>query len=464
MTGGLDEERLSTWLAGLLERPGARVVALERLSGGASRETWAVTIGGDRRRREPLIVQCARPGSLTGAFAGEARLLQAAARRGVPVPAVLGATDDEAVLGRRAIAVERLEGETVPRRLLRDDRWATARSALVGQTAAALAAVHRVDPATAPHLRQDDPVAQLRQLHDAVGGPHPVLEVALRWLEANRPPAVPPAVVHGDARLGNLLVGDEGLVALLDWELAHLGDPAEDLAWACVKAWRFGRAEPALGLGSVEELLEAYEGAGGGVVDEDRLRWWLVLGTLRWGVICELQVAQHLSGRTSSVELAAIGRRVCETEHDLLDLLGLLAAVPAVDGDAATRRHGRLPPHDVPSAADLVAAVAGFLRDELVDGEGAATARVGFHARVAANALAVAERELRLGPEQARLHEQRLRDLGMGSDAELAEAIRAGAWDHRTVVLGPLLSADVVDKLRVANPGYLDTPPADPWR
>lgn len=463
MAGGLDAHRLSTWLAGALDRPDAHAEDPVRLSGGSSRQTWATTVAGDRRRRHEVVVQCARRGSLTGSFEGEASLLAAAAAQGVPVPPVLAATDDEDVIGARAIAVDRLDGEAVARKLLRDERFTAARQVLVGQTAAALAGIHALDPTVAPHLRADDPVTQLRALHDAVGGDHPTFELAFRWLEAHRPEPVPAGIVHGDLRLGNLLVDEDGLVAVLDWELAHLGDPAEDLGWACVKAWRFGEARPALGLGTIDELLDAYEAAGGRRPGVERLRWWLVLGTLRWGVICELQVDQHRSGRTSSIDLAAIGRRVCETEHDLLGLLGLLEAVEPTGVDPDAVAPGPVPPHDVPSAAELVDALAAFLAEDLVAGD-ALTGKVRFDARVAANVAAMVGRELRLGPAQAVAHLERLHSLNVGSDLELANRIRDGAFDGKDVVLGPVLSAAVTDKLAVANPAYLATPPADPWR
>jgi aminoglycoside phosphotransferase (APT) family kinase protein len=143
----------------------------------------------------------------------------------------------------------------------------------------------------------------------------------LRWLDAHRPPPHGPAIVHGDFRLGNLVVGRDGLAAALDWELAHRGDPAEDLGWLCVKAWRFGASAPVAGLGDHDELLQAYEGAGGAHIDRATLHWWETLGTLKWGVICIMQARRHLSGAERSVELATIGRRVCENEWDVLDCL-----------------------------------------------------------------------------------------------------------------------------------------------
>ncbi len=123
--------------------------------------------------------------------------------------------------------------------------------------------------------------------------------------------------MHGDFRLGNVIVDDEGLAAVIDWELAHRGDPMEDLGWLCVKAWRFGSSEPVAGVGRYEDLFAAYEAAGGAPVDPETVRWWEVLGTLKWGIMCIMQASAHLTGMARSHELAAIGRRVCENEYDL---------------------------------------------------------------------------------------------------------------------------------------------------
>ncbi len=167
-----------------------------------------------------------------------------------------------------------------------------------------------------------------------------MFELALTELAASQPPPREPVLVHGDFRLGNLIVGPEGLRAVLDWELTHAGNPAEDLGWLCVKAWRFGAGAPVAGLGSREELLAAYRAAGGADIGLDELRWWEMLGTLRWGVICLTQAWAHLSGAHRSVELAAIGRRVCEQEWDLLLLLDPEAAARAAGPRPAAGRPG----------------------------------------------------------------------------------------------------------------------------
>jgi aminoglycoside phosphotransferase (APT) family kinase protein len=302
------------------------VRGVRRLSGGASRETWAFDAGG-----RPLILQRARPGGVTSAaLATEAALLRAARAAGVPVPGVVLSGNeadrdgvDAGPLGRSWMVVERIEGETIPRRILRDEEFAPARPLLTAQCGRALAAVHTIDPAGVPGLDPTDQFERFRELLDAMSEPHPAFELGFRWLERNRPPVRADTVVHGDFRNGNLVVGPDGLRAVLDWELAHLGDSLEDLGWLCVRAWRFGAAPRVGGFGDVDELVAAYEAAPGstGAVDRDALAWWEAMGTLKWGVMCMLQAATHLSGTVRSVELAAIGRRVCEVEHDLLLLL-----------------------------------------------------------------------------------------------------------------------------------------------
>jgi aminoglycoside phosphotransferase (APT) family kinase protein len=297
------------------------VTGLRRLSGGASRETWSFAAG-----ERPLILQRERPSGVrrTG-MATEVALLRAARAEGVPVPQVV-VTDADVPgsgLGDSWMVVEHVPGETIARRILRDAEYAPALGGLAGQCGGALARIHRIPPAAIPGLGGGDQVAQMRAALGGVGEPHPAFELGFRWLERSRPAAGTPGsgVVHGDFRLGNLIVGPDGLRAVIDWELAHTGDPLEDLGWLCVRAWRFG-AEPRVGgFGHVDDLVTAYEDESGRVVDRDALAWWEVLGTLKWGIICAMQAATHLSGVVRSVELAAIGRRVCEVESDLLRLL-----------------------------------------------------------------------------------------------------------------------------------------------
>jgi aminoglycoside phosphotransferase (APT) family kinase protein len=239
------------------------------------------------------------------------------------VPHVLVADDSTDALGLPFLVCDFIEGETIAPRILRglvED--GDARDRLLEQCAQALAAIHGVSPADA-ELREQDQMAVWREQLDGFGDTTATFEWTLRWLAANRPPPSTPVMVHGDFRMGNLIVRGGELAAVLDWELVHAGEIYEDLAWFCIRAWRFGAppGRAAGGLGSIERFLSFYERSSGTTVDRVGMRWWLVRATLSWGIICRYQAERHLSGQTRSVELAAIGRRVSETEWDLLDLL-----------------------------------------------------------------------------------------------------------------------------------------------
>ncbi|WP_433324660.1 phosphotransferase family protein [Spirillospora sp. CA-294931] len=430
---------------------GAEVTGLRRLPGGASRETWSFDAAG-----RGLILRCESPDQ-TRIGAGlpvEAAAFTAARAAGVPVPEVLDAGDGTGAIPVPYLLQERLDGETIPRRLLRDERFAGVRSGLAAELGRLLAAIHAIPAGRVPGLDGGDPLAGLTALYDGLGDPRPAVELGLRWLRDHRPPPVPPAVVHGDFRLGNLLVAPDGVRGVLDWELVHTGDPAEDLGWLCVKAWRFGSPHPVGGLGSREELLDGYEQGGGRRPDAARLRWWEVYGTLRWTVLCRFQAERHLSGAEPSIELAALGRRVCEQEHDLLLALGHPAPAPVpdvLDGTADVPPA----PHDRPGAHGLLEAVGEFLA---ADVRAAGDERLRFHALVAANLLRVARREMLLGPAHRQAHRRRLAALGAASDADLARAIRAGTLDAAAPEVIGAVRASVTDRLAVASPGHLRSP------
>lgn len=291
--------------------PSGIVEHLERLTGGASRSTWRCTVDGD-----PYVVQRQRADTANRDMGIEAAALAAAAGGGVPVPRLVGCVTDES--GASSLVTRHVAGESIARRILRDERFAAARGELTRQLGEAAARLHAIDPDEVPGLDDHEPLAATQQRLDELGQPHPAFELAMRWLADHRPaPSGRRSLVHGDYRLGNVIVDERGLAAVLDWELVHLGDPVEDLGWLCSPAWRFGGGPPVAGLGERAQLLDAYEAISGVRVDEATLHWWEVFAILRWGVICIGQADAHRSGAARSHELAAIGRRVCETEHDL---------------------------------------------------------------------------------------------------------------------------------------------------
>ena len=319
----LSESLEREWAA----RRGERLQVLEsaRLSAGASAETTVLDVRIDGR--ESRVVLQLLAGRQFGVALGrreQAGIQALAQRHGVPTPEVLlylpaSVSHPEGFVSRFHA------GETLGSRIVKAPSFAAARAALTGQCARALAAIHALpvgDAAALPVRSASGQLEELARIHRGYGDSLPVFELALSWLRRHLPPEGDRRVVHGDFRNGNLIVDERGLVAVLDWELAHLGDPMEDLGWLCQRAWRFGEgSRPVGGFGTRDLLFDEYERASGRSVDRAAVRFWEVLGTLKWGVICQWFGRQYLDGEVRRIERLAIGRRTSEVEMDLLDLI-----------------------------------------------------------------------------------------------------------------------------------------------
>ncbi len=393
----MTEAALARVLAAVLPAP-VTVTSVNRLSGGASAELSAVDVVDGAGAAHALVLRRApkaTSGAMTAGVAVEATAIQAADAAGVAVPTVVASFADDPELGDGYL-MNRLDGEALPGRLLRDGEYDDMRPGLLAQLAEALAGIHAASPAGvgAGVLAASDQLDGLEALHRSFGRTIPAFDLALAWLRDRLPTLdpVPDALVHGDFRMGNLLCDSAGLVAVLDWELVHVGDPHEDLGWFCAAAWRFGGDGAAGGLGSREELYAAYAAASGQPVDPERARFWEVLGSLKWGVICQLQVSRVLQHGERSVEHALIGRRVTEVELDLLLLIDD-GELPAIDLDAS---------HDVgthPTAEELRE----LATETLASAVESSADRHRFLARVANRALELVEREAALGPRVAEI-------------------------------------------------------------
>ena len=300
---------------------------LTSLSGGASAETWLFDV-----RSSGQIFKLILRSSSTGdvAFGAgidkntEAHLQQAAFEAGVPVARVIYVLKPDDAIGMGYI-MERHEGETIARKILRDEKFAPARLIMAKQCGEILASIHRIELDKLPKLPNQSAVPQVKQmkaLYQSFKEPVPVFDLALQWLEDHLPEEKTLALVHGDFRNGNFIVNEKGICTVLDWELSHLGDPMEDLGWLCVNSWRFGEIDkPVGGFGLREDLYQSYQQASGQKVNPHSVKFWEVFGTFKWGVICLYQTFAHLNKQIRSVERAAIGRRVSETEIDLLRLI-----------------------------------------------------------------------------------------------------------------------------------------------
>jgi aminoglycoside phosphotransferase (APT) family kinase protein len=308
--------------------PGATgVTNAARLSGGASQETWSFDIEHPDGGIGAILRRAPQGHGASPRAVGldiESILMQRAFDAGVPSPRVLHVLQPGDELGTGFI-MARVEGETIPRKILRDAEFAEVRPKLARQIGGILAGIHGLDLVQLPGLRRMTAAKEIDEMerdYRDFDWPRPVFALALRWLRDHDPgPSQEVTLVHGDFRHGNLIIGPDGVRAVLDWELAHSGDPMEDLGWVCVNSWRFGEIDkPVGGFGTREELFAGYEAAGRRV-DPDRVKFWEVMGTLRWGVMCCGMMQRFRIGPEHSIERAMIGRRSSETEIDLLRLL-----------------------------------------------------------------------------------------------------------------------------------------------
>ena len=436
-----------------------RIAAWERLSGGASQETYRVRIhagGGERLlclRRSPGGEHVAerRPGLRT-----EARLMQAARAAGIPEPRVHAVLEPSDGLGE-GFLMEWLEGETLGARIARADELAAIRPKLAFQCGEILARIHGVDldatdlRGALDALTPEQCVELTWERYRSYATPQPMIDYSARWLRDHLPPRSEPALVHNDFRNGNLMIGPSGVVAVLDWEIAHVGDPLRDLGWLCTHSWRFGRPDlPVGGFGRLEDLLAGYASVTGKSVDPEHVRFWIVYGSFSWAVGC-LTMAEHFrTGPDKTVERPAIGRRSSECQADCANLL-LPGPVELVEPE---------PPREaaeMPRLDELLASVRDHLRGDVM---GASRGRAQFMARVAANSLDIALRDLALGPAHRRRELARLRAL-LGVSGELEElrwrlvhGLRDGSLPLDLPGLGDHLRQTVLNQLAIDQPSY----------
>lgn len=441
----------------LLDR-NAQVEELTRLSGGANMESWSFRYGDLRlvlRRRPGGSNDATELDDNLGAISlgAQADLIEAADRAGVTVPAVLGRLQPRHGLGE-GFLMAKVEGQTLPHKILGQPEYAGAEARLTRQCARELARIHALNPTTLPaELRYQTPLELVQEQelkYRQIGSALPAFDFAFGWLKRNSPPATEPTVLHGDFRMGNLIIDSAGISAVLDWELAHLGDPAQDIAYLCTPSWRFGHYDkPVGGFDQIAALLAAYREQSGRDIEPERLQYWLIFSTLWWGMVCLAMGELWRSGGDRSLERAVIGRRVSEVETDLLlqfeDVLGLSAKSKLnwKQPDEALF-HGEI---DYP---ELAIALGEWNRQSVQE---EARGHQLFEARVAGNAMGILQRQAQWGGafQQAStarlaamdLDHQRLcralckHEIGLEDDA---------VWDH--------LRLSALERMAIDQPRY----------
>ena len=391
---------ISTGLGHLLTRiepTGYELIDCSQVTAGASQQTFKITVRSEKgeliryalRREQPEQIN-RNAGQLTAAL--EARLLKLARSNGVLVPEVLAELEPSDGLGQ-GYMMAWLEGETLGQRIVKRPEFEAVRQNLAFECGRELAKIHAipVDQSLAAALNTVSPEALVRETwsgYQTLGSPQPMIDFTAQWLLKNLPDSAASTLVHGDFRNGNLMVGESGLVAVLDWELAHIGDPMRDLGWLCVNSWRFGFTSKTVGgFGTVEQLIAGYESVSATQVDRGAIKFWQVFGSFWWSVTTLGMAATWRSGETPSLERPVIGRRSSEAQ---LDCVNLLIPGPAQLPDATLN----LAAPDLPEAAELITSVRHYLSESVAP---AASGAAQFIARVAANSLAIAEREMTIG-------------------------------------------------------------------
>ena len=435
------------------------LLAVERLSGGASQETYRLTLSIDDQkvhmamRRSPggeyVEPVAARPG-----LDVEAMLIQAPKAEGVPEPEVYYVLQRENDLGDGFI-MQWLDGEALGARIVRSSEYSQVRPGLARECGRILARIHQIDldqNGLRQRLSRIPPEAFLEQMLERyylLDTPQPMIDYTASWLREHLPEEYRLTLVHNDFRNGNFLIDKKGIVAILDWEVAHIGDPMRDLGWMCTNSWRFGAAPPVGGFGEYQDFFEGYEEVSGQAVNAEHVKFWEVFGSFWWAIGC-LGMAEHYrTGPDQTVERPAIGRRSSECQVDCINLIipgkvELVAGADRVD-------------EDMPRIDELVVSVRDFIREEvMVELQG----RNQFLARVASNSLDIALRDMATGDEHRRLEHNRLKDYFGSQDTlavlrwRLVKALRDGSVGITDERIKEHLRQTVVNQIAIDQPKY----------
>ncbi|MFP6808174.1 MAG: phosphotransferase family protein [Pseudomonadales bacterium] len=439
----------------------SKLISIDRLSGGASQETYRieVRVNGDDRliamRRSPggeyVEALPSHPG-----LDVEALLMKLAHEAGVPEPEVYHVLTRDDDLGD-GFVMEWLEGEALGSRILRSPQFDKIRPELAYQCGQIMARIHQID-LKASGLDQrlavippKEFLSQTWERYKVLNVPQPMIDYTGRWLQENLPRDFSLSLVHNDFRNGNFMITADRIVAVLDWEVAHIGDPMRDLGWICTNSWRFNHDPPVGGFGEYEALFRGYEEVSGKQVNPEHVKFWEVFGSFWWAVGTLQFVEHYRNGPDQSVERPAVGRRTSECQVDCVNLL-----IPGpVELASVESSHEGL--SDMPRADELLTSVRDFLRDEVMS---ETSGRVNFLARVASNSLDIVVRELAMGPAILQDEETRLRAIYDSEESlatlrwRLVNELRDGAMALDNEAVNAHLRATVINQIAIDQPKY----------
>ena len=436
--------------------PGSSLLGVDQLTAGASQQTFRVGTRSRDGAQRDYALRRAQPGLVAGSHGQlstreEVALLRLAESAGVPVPNVICELEPTHDLGEGYL-MEWLAGETLGHRIVKLPELADVRPKLAYECGQTLAKIHAipVPDSLKRVLHCVSPEVLVRETwaaYIALNTPQPMIDFTAQWLLSHLPTTVSPCLVHGDFRNGNLMVSKAGIRAVLDWELCHMGDPMRDLGWLCVNSWRFGQRDlPVGGFGVFRDLVSGYESVTGIPVNTASLLFWEVFGSFWWSITTLGMASTWRTGETPSVERPVIGRRSSEAQMDCVHLL-----IPGAF-DPLEQRGGE---GNLPQTQELIGAVKGHLLQDVVPVFQGADK---FLTRVAINALAIAERELTLGPCLTSTEHHRLKGLFGEGDLDalrwhLVQTLRSGTYASDEALTNHLRNT-VAGQLQIDQPNY----------
>jgi aminoglycoside phosphotransferase (APT) family kinase protein len=320
------EERLAAYLSPRLAAGGPVAIStLSRVPGGASRETWTFDAtfadSTGREHTESLVLRLDPPASLLETDREvEWAFYSSFWGTTVPVPRMRWLEPDPSVLGGPFFIMDRIPAGQAQPRTLMEPAYEHARPRVARRLYEIMAAIHSLDWSATPiaKVAVAPPVDRAwakeldhweRVVSENELSPQPIARAAIRWLRANPPPpAHHIAVVHGDYRIGNVLYTPQGeIVGVLDWEMAHLGDPIEDLAWSFNESWQWaGKDGRPGGVCTVEEAIAGYERHTARPVDRQALNWWRLFSDVKCQAIWLTGTKSFQDGRTNELILPYI--------------------------------------------------------------------------------------------------------------------------------------------------------------